>query len=371
MAKVKIGDVAREAGVSLGTVSNALNHPEKVRPETRRLIRETIERLGYTPNQSARMLAGGHARMLGLLLPRLDHGFCLQIISGAQNEAHRHGYGVVIASYGDDAALETRYLDYFKGTQLAGILVHSSTGRAGAPSPDAPPMVFLDAAGEEPGIYVAADCEAQGRLVAEHALRCGSAHLCVIGHAANDPVARRLRGIREAMGSAFDTQLEVLDAGEWDQSGDGFTLGAEIARRSDATRPDFVIGLSDVLASGALAGILSEGLRVPEDVRVAGCDGNPLAWCGPISLTTCAPAGYEIGRKGVQLLIERLREARDEQGRISVGTARALHEIREERRVDVVRPFLLERESTVGAVTHVDTGAHRSRVPETNLGAYL
>ena len=59
MAKVKISDVAREAGVSLGTVSNALNHPEKLRPETLKLINETINRLGYLPNQSARQLAGG------------------------------------------------------------------------------------------------------------------------------------------------------------------------------------------------------------------------------------------------------------------------------------------------------------------------
>jgi hypothetical protein len=71
MAKVKISDVAREAGVSLGTVSNALNHPEKLRPETLKLINETINRLGYLPNQSARQLAGGATKSFGLVLPRL------------------------------------------------------------------------------------------------------------------------------------------------------------------------------------------------------------------------------------------------------------------------------------------------------------
>lgn len=69
MAKVKISDVAREAGVSLGTVSNALNHPEKLRPETLKLINETINRLGYLPNQSARQLAGGTTKSFGLVLP--------------------------------------------------------------------------------------------------------------------------------------------------------------------------------------------------------------------------------------------------------------------------------------------------------------
>jgi len=88
MAKVKISDVAREAGVSLGTVSNALNHPEKLRPETLKLINETINRLGYLPNQSARQLAGGATKSFGLVLPRLDHGFSLQIASGAHNERY-------------------------------------------------------------------------------------------------------------------------------------------------------------------------------------------------------------------------------------------------------------------------------------------
>ena len=98
MAKVRIVDVAREAGVSLGTVSNALNHPEKVRPDTRRLIQEAIERLGYTPNQSARMLAGGRNATIGLVLPRLNHGPSLQIANGAHTEARRHGFDLLIAN---------------------------------------------------------------------------------------------------------------------------------------------------------------------------------------------------------------------------------------------------------------------------------
>ena len=73
----------------MGTVSNALNHPEKLRPETLKLINETINRLGYLPNQSARQLAGGTTKSFGLVLPRLDHGFSLQIASGAHNEASR------------------------------------------------------------------------------------------------------------------------------------------------------------------------------------------------------------------------------------------------------------------------------------------
>ena len=73
MANVTIGDVAREAGVALGTVSNVLNHPEKVRPETIRQVAEAIDKLGYAPNQSARVLAGGSSRTFGLILPPVSY----------------------------------------------------------------------------------------------------------------------------------------------------------------------------------------------------------------------------------------------------------------------------------------------------------
>ena len=117
---VTITDVAREAGVALGSVSNAFNHPDKVRPETLKRIREAADRLGYAPNQSARMLAGGKNRLFGLILPNLDHGVSLQIANGANAEARKHGYGLLIATAQTDEDVAHRYRDYFIGTQTAG-----------------------------------------------------------------------------------------------------------------------------------------------------------------------------------------------------------------------------------------------------------
>lgn len=375
MAKVKIIDVARAAGVSLGTVSNALNHPEKVRPETRRLIEETIRELGYTPNQSARMLAGGHNNMIGLVLPQLNHGFCLQIISGAQNEAQKHGYSLIFAVSGRDEDLEEQLLRHFMGTQLAGMLFQPIPRPTWTPRPNPTvPIVYLDAEGPDEGAFVTADNEAQGRLIAEHAASCGARRVAVIGCAHEGVLSRRVTGIRESLSTHPDIELEVLDAGEWDVSGDGFGLGQQLSRRDGAERPDFIIALSDVLATGAIAGIRAAGLSVPEDIRVAGCDGNPLAWSGAVSLTTCAPAGYEMGRKGVQLLVEMI-EAEQEPQASHVRLGNRVQSPRTEdhptRRIETVRPFLLERASTRGAAA-TTSSAHRSpQVPETNLGAYL
>ncbi len=370
MAKVKISDVAREAGVSLGTVSNALNHPEKLRPETLKLINETINRLGYLPNQSARQLAGGATKSFGLVLPRLDHGFSLQIASGAHNEARKHGYDLLIANADNDDILEDHYLRYFMGTQMSGVMVQPMA------SPDwhpgltkmPVPIVHLDIHCSEPGYYVAADNEAQGRIIAELAIARGAHHIVVVGRAAFMQLTLRVLGIHKALALHPDIKIEVIDAGEWNTAADGYGIGTQIAARAADERPDFVVGLTDVLASGVISALVDKGIAVPGQVRVAGCDGNPLAWSGSVPLTTVAPPGYEIGRKGVQLLMEQIENkapAKTKHVRIgsAARTVTAVTAVEDINRQELVRPFLLERASTQ-ASSQTDATA-------INLGAYL
>ena len=239
MAKVKISDVAREAGVSLGTVSNALNHPEKLRPETLKLINETINRLGYLPNQSARQLAGGATKSFGLVLPRLDHGFSLQIASGAHNEARKHGYDLLIANADNDDILEDHYLRYFMGTQMSGVMVQPMASPDWHPAMTKMPVpiVHLDIHCSEPGYYVAADNEAQGRIIAELAIARGAHHIVVVGRAAFMQLTLRVLGIHKALALHPDIKIEVIDAGEWNTAADD-KIGAFVgAGRQRHRRP--------------------------------------------------------------------------------------------------------------------------------------
>lgn len=394
MSKVRIIDVAREAGVSLGTVSNALNHPERVRPDTRRSIEEAIERLGYTPNQSARMLRGGHARALGIVVPQLAHAAILQVVNGANTEARRLGLDVLVA-YADNLETQRRHLSFLQGSQMAGVIVMPVDDAWRAPANPAVPIVTVGAVREEAGWYVAEDHRAQGRIVATHLIARGCARIAVIGSARSARMLRRLEGIRAAAADR-GVELEVLDAGDRAVSGDGYTLGSALATRAADERPDAIIGLTDVLAAGAIDGVLAAGLSVPGDVAIAGCDGNPFAWCGPISLTTCAPLGYELGRRAVQTLVGLIRERAEQQERAardartltlphperSRKTAPARGEVggpqyadgapdadeRDGAHRELVRPFLLVRESTVAGAGAKEGAA---AIPERNVGAYL
>ena len=177
----------------------------------------------------------------------------------------------------------------------------------------------------------------------------------------------RVLGIHKALALHPDIKIEVIDAGEWNTAADGYGIGAQIAERRGDKRPDFVVGLTDVLASGVISALVDKGISVPEQVRVAGCDGNPLAWSGSVPLTTVAPPGYEIGRKGVQLLMEQIEnKAPAKIKHIRVGSAvRTVTAVAAEdiNRQELVRPFLLERAST-RASSQTDATA-------INLGAYL
>lgn len=360
MGKVTIGDVAREAGVALGTVSNALNHPEKVRPETLKLVNAAIVKLGYAPNQSARLLAGGKNPTIGLVIPRLDHGLSLQVAHGAGVEAERAGYGLVLASAEGDIEREASYARYFAGTQLSGILIQHVAQDDG-PLPvqhGSTPIAYVNVRSDAPGYFVATDNAAQGALIAEHAALRGSRRVAVIGALQTPQMRERLEGLTRTMEKYPDIALDVLEEGDGSSASDGYGLARTLVDRG-ASRPDFIVGLSDVLAVGAVAGVQACGLAVPDDIAVSGCDGNPLAWGGTVPLTSCSPTGYEMGRRGVKLLIEQIELARSD----ATALARELAENHQE----LVRPFMLMRASTLGE----DAPVSAMDISGLNLGAYL
>lgn len=335
MSGVTIGDVARLAGVTPGTVSNTLNHPNKVRESTRNAVETAIRELGYTPNQNARAMARGNLPLFGLVLPRFDHAFSLQIENGAQSEAALHGYDILIAGANNNDILQERHVQFFLGTQVAGLLVEPMATPHWQPAPpdDDIPTVYLDIHSAKPGHYVAPDNVMQGRMLASHALDLGARHIAVIGKQVFKQLEMRSRGIVGVMATRPDVTLEFIDEGGWNSRSDGHELGRRLAERPKALRPDFLICLTDMLAAGSIEGVLDAGLHVPDDIRIAGCDGNQLAWDCPIPMTTFTPYGFEIARQGVRMLLEMI-------GKRTIDPA--------ERKQVLIEPVLMPRASTLG-----------------------
>ncbi|QWT17487.1 LacI family transcriptional regulator [Collinsella sp. zg1085] len=360
MARPTIQDVAREAGVALGTVSNVLNHPNRVRSSTKKRVQNAMETLGFTPNQSARLLAGGESTMLGLVVPRLTHGYSLQIVSGVQREAERYGHHVWIANAADDVAAMAVCIQQFLSAQVAGLVIQSFDGHPlrNMAVPSRTALSCMDVQGSEPGYFAVADSQAEGTLVAEHLIAAGARHIAVLGISKHRAHQDRAQGIASVAQQSLEVHFEFIEEGDWCSASDGYELGERLAARQKSERPDALLALSDVLAVGAIAGVQAAGLQVPDDMLVAGCDGNPLAWTGGVPLTTVVPSGYEVGRRAVQQIMEQFDLAK--LGELTGEPAPRVVDVHQA----IVRPFLLPRESTGAMQKH---GAK----PDLNVGAYL
>ena len=127
---VSVRDIATAAGVSVGTVSNVLNRPDRVSEETAARVRRVIAEQGFVRNDAARQLRAGRSRTIGLVLFDARNPFFMDVARGAETAAAEHGLSVVIANSDGDPVRESAYLDYFEEQRAAGILLSPTTGGA-------------------------------------------------------------------------------------------------------------------------------------------------------------------------------------------------------------------------------------------------
>ncbi|MFC9122518.1 LacI family DNA-binding transcriptional regulator, partial [Streptomyces sp. NPDC057067] len=132
MARVAgIKDVARQAGVSVGTVSNVINRPEAVLPDTRARVLAAIEELGYVRSESARQLRAGRSRIMALLVLDMGNPFFVDVARGAERAAREAGLGVMVCNSGQSPEEEAEYLGLFAEQRVCGVLVTPADATGG------------------------------------------------------------------------------------------------------------------------------------------------------------------------------------------------------------------------------------------------
>ncbi len=308
--RVGIRDVARLAGVSQGTVSNVLNHPDRVRTARREAVERAIAELGFVRHEAARHLRAGYSSTVGLLLlDAWNPGFA-DLARGVEDATTTHGWTVLISNSARDIEREKTYLRLFSEQRVAGLIVvpHDPFAadlhriRAGGA-----PVVVVDRAetGGE-GMSVAVDDITGGDLAGRHLIGLGHRHLAFVGdEVAATPVHDRLTGVRKAVAEAEpNVHLEVL-AAELTQEG-GRQMGVRLARMPAAERPTAVAAAIDVVAIGILEGLQAHGVRVPEDISLVGYDDIPFTQQLSVPLTTVRRPHYDMGTTAARMLAEAL-----------------------------------------------------------------
>ena len=334
-AQPSMQDVATAAGVALGTVSNVLNHPQRVAESTRLRVQQAIAELGFVRNANARSLAGGSTDSIALIVPDLGNSLFVDMSKGAQAEAREHGLSLLIASSADSLAEQDRYLDLFDEARTQGMLLapmHDSRAGIERVRSHGRPVVLVNYS--DPLIEcctVLMDNVLDGYLAARHLLSTGVGELVfVAGPERLQPVRdRQLGATRAASEAGVELSVVRVDAVT---AAEGRAVGSEHgAAWAAAAGRVGIIASTDLLALGILQSLLAmPAVSIPGDVAVMGSDGNRSAWESPLPFSTVEPPGYRMGVEAVRLLVEEI--------------AGASHE----HRTTVLSPSILERESTLG-----------------------
>ncbi|MCX5413969.1 LacI family DNA-binding transcriptional regulator [Streptomyces sp. NBC_00059] len=306
--RVGIKDVAREAGVSLGTVSNVLNRPEIVAESTRRRVLDVIGAIGFVRTEGARQLHGLASRVVAVLGHGPADPFLTALGTGVEQAAREADLGVMVCTGARDPAEEARHLSLITSHRVRGAVLASAEGvgrTVAAFRRSAVPFVVADQPAAEPAACsVGIDDAAGGRAAVRHLLERGHRSLAYVagpGH------LRRMRdhrtGAREAARAAG---LPSAALRELSCTALTVEAGREAGRRVLGLpgRPAAVLCADDLLALGVLQALYEAGLRVPDDIAVVGYGDNGLAASAVVPLTSVRRPAVAMGRQAGRLLVE-------------------------------------------------------------------
>jgi len=305
MATIK--DVAREAGVSVATVSRVFNDSAVVSEPTRQTVRSVAERLNYWPNGAARSLITNRTQAIGVLLPDLFGEFYSEILRGMDTTARKAGLHLLVSSSHADADELIAALRTTRG-RIDSLIVM-------APDVDARPALRA-AAGDLPVVVIDPGPGLEGcdsvtianregaQAVVRHLVELGHTRIATItGPPRNADARQRLEGYRAALrkaGIGRSAELEI--PGTFSEPSGYEAVGRLLAVKP---RPTAVFAANDYMAIGVLGGLSDAGVRVPEDIAVVGFDDIAMARYLNPPLTTVHVDAFKLGEHAVERLVAR------------------------------------------------------------------
>ncbi len=308
--KMTIGEIARLAGVSKTTVSRVLNEKPDVDPATREKILALIDEYSFQPNAFAKAISLQKSHYIGLLIPHkadyvFSNPFYTEVMHGVSTQVDRCGYYLLLC-YAHDA----NYLDIYRQKRVEGFVLLSpgSFHKQIIDSLEKEGVPFVSTAkisDEDSMVYVDVDNHAGGAMLTEHLVSLGHQKIAYIGKPTLTSSLERLKGYHSVLEKhhlPFSEQWVFVTETSSIESGYDYTR--RLLLKEDP--PTAIFLANDVMAIGAIKAVQEMGLRVPEDISIAGFDDIPLASYSNPQLTTVRQPTYEKGSVSAQLLIDML-----------------------------------------------------------------
>lgn len=318
MATIK--EVAKLAGVSVATVSRALNKSGYVSEKARKKVEAAVKELNFFPNEVARSLYQKKSKLIGLLLPDIANPFFPLIAKGVEDGVNQRGYSLLLGNVEDDVEKEKEYLKIFSQNNIAGVI---SAVQGDAKELNNMPFVMLDRVESNRNFAVHSDDYTGGMLAAEAiADRDPKEIVIVVGPKKVPSSAMRLAGNEKVLQERqleyqlFQTQSFKIELAE--QTAEQFFEAFPLA--------DSVIASNDVYALALMKEAIKRGLRIPEEFQIVGYDDMPFSRMMYPGLTTIAQPAYEIGYKGAELLCDILEKKAIKNSRIQLPVTLKIRE---------------------------------------------
>ncbi len=313
MKHVTIRDVARLAGVGIGTASRALNNKENVSPVTRKRVLEAAKRLGYIPNSLARGLIFGKTKKIGIIITTILNPFYAVVVSGIEKVLSSQGYTLALYNSNEDPNKERESIMTLRAQRVDGLILapveyESNNVKYLLESQISFVLVARNTIDRDTN-YVICDDFKVGRLATEYLIKKGHRRILLINSWKSSSAILRLEGYKSAL---LDSGLKVNP--KFIYSLDPCNNLKDILEEifSQSSKPTAIFCFCDSIALEVIKFLKDKKIKIPDDVAVIGCDNLDFTELIDPPLTTIEISKYEMGEKSARILIEKLREERKE-----------------------------------------------------------
>ena len=303
-----IREVAKEAGVSVATVSRVINGSGYAHEDTRKAVMEAVEKLQYKPNEVARSLYKRKSKLVGLILPDITNPFFPEMARGVEDTLQKEGYRLIFGNSDEKREKEMAYIETFLQNNVVGLIASTSVEANGTLNDLKIPVVLLDRTFDQfPAVY--SDQNEGGRLSARVMLERGSKEIVLIrGPMEIKPVYERftaaLRELKEA-----GVNVNVIDSTLTIQGGQA--CASQLFKQFPKT--DGVIACNDIVAATVIQEALKQGKKIPEDIQVIGFDNIEFTALLHPPLSTIHQPAYEMGQAAAEMLIHIINQEKIEE----------------------------------------------------------
>lgn len=306
---VTIYDVAREARVSMATVSRVVNGNQNVKPETRNKVNEVIKKLNYRPNAVARGLASKRTTTVGVIIPDISNVYYSQLARGLEDIATMYKYHSIISNSDNDSEKEKEIFNNLLSKQVDGIIFLGGTISEEIKeliNQSSVPVVVSGTNGKDDHVAsVNIDFEKAAEEVTQQLIEQGAKSFALVG---GDYSKKAQEDVLSGLNKVLSKNQLQLDDSLHLSGAESYKEGMKVFDKIKDNLPDAVLSISDEQAIGILHGALDAGIKVSEELQIVSFNNTRLVEMVRPQLSSVIQPLYDIGAVGMRLLTKYMNE---------------------------------------------------------------